>query len=156
MVEAYCEDLIIKDQHILRFPYLADPTPIQLTDKLLSGPTISSAVFDTEESRICGEFTLEGFQGLASFIHYSVHSAYRGLTALRLCRDAINWVFQWKQQGTKRPYVKTLIGMTPMDSKGSLRAARALGFVKQFTLPDAIYRAADDTYIDCMISTKVK
>ena len=154
MVHAYCEDLIISGQHRLRFPAIADPTPGELTNKLLSGPTISCFVLDTVESRMCGEFTLEGFQGLASLIHYSTHSAYRGLTAIRIAKQAIDWLFLWKQEGTGRPFVTTLLGMTPTTSDPSMRTAKALGFEKLFILPDAIYQADTDSYVDCMISRR--
>ena len=154
LVQAYFQHLAIFNTLQKRFPEIKDVAFSQVCKVLLANK--EQVYFVTKDDRIICEFTLENFQGMAAQVHFS----WRPETTFSTIVDRSKWVVDqifnvWKRDNGL-PFLKTLIGVTPISNRAACLTVLRIGYVKLGVIPGAVYNASDDLYEDCMLSMVTK
>lgn len=149
----YFRSLEEKDKLKYRFPEVKD---VSLNDVLAMLVDVRCKCFVVVENldgvyKIRGEFMLNGFQGQAAQVHFSVHPDVYGKRALEITRQGLEDIRLMKK-ADQTPYITTLVGNTPVSNKLATRFITKIGYTRVGIVPRGFFLAYEDRYDDAYIS----
>jgi hypothetical protein len=151
----YFGDLVEADLLKYRIPEVKNPTVETAIKMIANKRSHNFFMQDTNTGDFVGEFMTADFRGLAAAIHFSTHPSLWGRNSIAAAKAAIDWLFSLtSQKPYSRPYVKTLIGLTPVSNRLAVRFLKKVGFEIKTIIPDSYYLAYDNKYDDAVLSLK--
>ena len=151
--EAYWNTLIAGRLVQARF-FETPVVSIKTIQGILDTTGLTFYAFDQEAQKICGEFTLCNWLGLAAQIHFSLHPEYFGNPGVELAKQSCDWAKTIMREGLEYPLVDSFYGITPVTNKLAIRFIQKAGFDIKFVLPNALFNAVTEQYVDAAISMR--
>lgn len=137
-IAAYLNTLDEQDLLKERFTDLHQPTPMRTVDLICKAADRFFFVLDKERREIIGEFMISDTISDAGLIHFSMSPTVKGNKVLSLIREVTDEVLHyWRKEGTDEPYVRSLLGVTPVENRRACLVIQRCGFKKIATIPYA-------------------
>jgi len=136
-----------------RFTDIKDPTPINVADVLKKQGDRFYFVFDKERDQIVSEFALSDTINDVGVVHFSMSPDVKGHEVLYLMREVTNEVIvHWKKQHSDEPFIRAMIGLTPIPNRRACLTIQRCGFKKIAVIPYA--GRYNDKVCDAMLTLK--
>jgi L-amino acid N-acyltransferase YncA len=140
LVENYFRSLIDSGLAAKRFVMFHPVTMDDIMRYIYDYYNLTMMVVDKETEYVCGEVTLNMFQGKAAFIHFSVHPDYKSNDFVFGFKEVLNLLCESKE-------LKTLIAWIPETNKVANNFIKKLDFKPQCKVDNTCYVKALDTYV---------
>ena len=134
-VQAYFQTLGVHDTLKYRFSDIDDPQWDSVLGVIRRMGRGMYLVLDCAGS-VCAEFTLENHTGQSAQSHFSNHPELSTRKRLEIGRHCVNYILtEWVSPDTKRPFLRSLYGLTPLPNRAGCIFALKIGYKKLGVLP---------------------
>jgi len=134
-VQTYFQQMAVHDTLKYRFSDIDEP---QWEDVIGVIQRMGRGMYlvQDSDSNIVAEFTLENFTGQSAQSHFSTHPEIKTQERLAIGRYCVNYILnEWVNPATKRPFLRSLYGLTPLPNRAGCIFALKIGYRKLGVLP---------------------
>jgi len=153
-VQTYFQTLAVYDTLKYRFPDLYNPMWLDVVEVI---QRMGSHMYLVQEpdGEIITEFMLDNSTGQSVQSHFSTHpllSTNKRIEVGRYCVDQV--LTKWIDPKTRKPFLKSLFGLTPLPNRAACIFAMKIGYKKLGILPGGVSYLGKT--VDAMISVASK
>lgn len=138
LILKYLDKLHRHDMLKYRFTDVDNPTTFTVIDLFSTHGDRFHFVFDKERQEIVGEFAISDTISEIGLVHFSMSPDITPHEVFHIIKEGTNEVLShWKKQDSDEPFLKALVGLTPVENRRACLVIQRCGFKKIAVVPYA-------------------